>query len=115
MVNHRIGLLTIIVAVAVAGIIVGYAFAGLTDSPPIVTQAQSPDTMPILQAIATSVAPGEPTVTPTPLLVETLPVCDDAKPGDLCAPVLADFRVCQQGDFFWPLQYVVPCYKEHKP
>ena len=112
MTNHRVGLTVLLVAVAVAGIIIGNAFAGLNDRVTM-TQAQSPDTVPILQAIATSVAPSEPTASPTPRLVDTLPVCSDPNvaSGDLCAPVRTEYGVCEQFDYVPERQYAYPCHK----
>lgn len=107
MTSQRLSLTLILVAVAVAGIIVGYALAGLDDGTPL--HAQVPDTMPILNAIATSVAPAEPTPSPTPNPLDTLPPCADpqVQPGDLCVPVMLTPPPCGLNEMY-PSRAVVP-------
>jgi hypothetical protein len=111
-ISHRLGLLSILVAVAVAGIIVGYALAGLNDVSPII-QADAPDTAPLLEAIATSVAPNEPTATPTPNPNSDLPACTNpgVSVGDLCLPVSSPDQPCPQDIMFMRREDAVPCRK----
>lgn len=110
--NHQVGLASILVAVAIAGVIVGYALAGVSADAPL-SRAQEADARPLLQAIATSVAPGEPIPSPTPRLVERLPACHDpaVRAGELCAPIKTQFRPCEQYDYVPDVAEAAPCTK----
>jgi hypothetical protein len=103
MTSHRLSLTLILIAVAAAGVIVGYALDGITN-----------DSAPLLEAIATSVAPPAPTAVPTPRLIETLPLCDDpdVQPRTLCAPVRSEeYQTCNERQYVPIVEYAVPCYK----
>lgn len=90
MTSHRLSLTLILVAAAVAGMIVGYALAGLDDG--VSLQAQAPDTMPLPQLTATERVP---TPTPTPIgFIVDLPLCVVALPGSLCTQDPATFFPC---------------------
>lgn len=101
MTSHRLSLTLILLAVAAAGVIVGYALAGFDEASPLmiavtVTSAPEPSaTAPL------------PTWTPTPLsMVSELPRCDVAPRHSLCLTTLVEYSVC-------PTQGLgaIPCYK----
>jgi hypothetical protein len=69
--------------------------------------------MPILQAIATSVAPPKPTIDQTAAFTQMLPACDvkTVTVGDLCAPIYTKIYECTTNEQVYVRAQGIPCKK----
>jgi hypothetical protein len=109
MTSNYAALAVAFIGVAVAGVIIGVVLFGMDES----TSSTDLKTVPLLEAIATSVAPPEATMR----LIDTLPDCrdPDVEPDDLCAPIQTDYPSCAYARFVPDRQYAEPCRKQREP
>jgi len=115
MTNHRIGLSLLLVAVAIAGGIAGYALAGLTDSAPLLAQPSvtAPAAVATLPPTPTSSATPAASPSPTMIARNNLPLCSNpAVPvGALCLPIYLTPPECDANAIWYTGQNAEPCRK----